>query len=175
MKTIEFGNYQSILIKDCYVRSEQLIDDCKHEFLKCDIIGLCVYENECLTFLIKLSDGEAFSYIPPTSVFWKVPQESELVLEDLCYVNSPDNKVSISKIEHLKVPSSCYIKRLDKWFSAEYLYTIDFFRENELLNLLALESGHLAFLPFHKIKFKEIHLIKKEFKKYKKQRLTYKI
>lgn len=169
------GNHQSILIKDCYVYSKQLIDDCEDEFLSCDVIGICVYENECLTFLIRLEDGEVFSYIPPTSVFWKVPSDSRFSLEDLCYVNSPDNQISISQIENLKGMSSCYIKRLNKWISSEYLYTIDFFRENELLNLMKFENGNFAFLPFHKIKFKQMSLIKKDFKKYKKQRLTYKL
>lgn len=87
-------------------------------------------------------------------------------------MNSPYNQTSISQIESLKGMSSCYIKRLNKWISSEYLYTVDFFRENELLNLMKLENCNFAFLPFHKIKFKQISLIKKDFKKHKKTKIN---
>lgn len=77
------GNHQSILIKDCYVYSKQLIDDCEDEFLNCDVIDICACENECLTFLIRLEDGGVFSYISLTSVSWKASSYSRFSLEDL--------------------------------------------------------------------------------------------
>lgn len=173
------NNYYSLFIPDCYLLSNQVYneEDIVTNFLKCDIIGLCVYKDECLTFLIKLEDGEVFSYIPIHSVFWKPIDNSDnrIDLTNLVYVNCPDYDIKINYIDYLNVELSCYLKNLDKWLSGRYVCTIDFYNDNELLNLLKLDNGNFALLPFHKLKFKSLKDINRCFNNYKKQRLTYKV
>ena len=57
-----------------------------------------------------------------------------------------------------------------------YLLTVDFVRDNELLNLLVDEkTGNLLFIPFHKVKFVAGESLDTRVKQYKKQRDTYRV
>lgn len=53
-----------------FLRAEQVLDEdyISNEYIPCEVIGLCFYTYEVITFLIKLSDGEVFSYIPATAI-----------------------------------------------------------------------------------------------------------
>ena len=168
-------NYYAISPIKAYVKSSQVLleEAVKAPYLPCHIIGICLYKDEALTFLIKLGDGEVFSYIPITALRWKIKKEKNYTLDELVYVNSPSSQISISEIDTLKGEISCYIKQRDKWLKGTYLLTIDFHEDNELCNFVKLNNGHFALLPFHKMKFKERRKIKKSFKQYKKQRETY--
>lgn len=167
------NNYYSIPSFNAYVSSENLVDAPDTPYLPCRVIGLSFYTDEAVTFVIKLEDGEVFSYISPTDLVLSTDTDKEFDLDDLVYFNSPSFNVSISILEDLKGECSCFFKHKNKWIAGEYLLTIDFYNDNELFNLIFLSNHQLAFLPFHKVKFKAFDKTQKSFKNYKKQRKTY--
>lgn len=52
-------------------------------------------------------------------------------------------------------PVSCYLKRVERWIEGEYLFTIDWFDDNEQAHVVRLSNGQFAALPNHKIKFRD--------------------
>ena len=167
------ANYYSIEPIKAFVLSSALLQEYDDYSIPCEIIALSVYEGESITFVIKLSDGEVFSYIPPTKVFTLEIPLKEYELKDLVYFNSPSTKIEISILNSLKGECSCFIRDMDSWVAGEYILTVDFPEENELFNMIILEDGNIAFLPFHKVKFKKMSATTKAFKPFKKQRETY--
>ena len=167
-------NYYAIKPIDAFVYAEYLLENQKDtDLLPCQIIGLCVYKNETITFLIMLDDGEVFAYIPFHYLIHKESTEKQYALNDLIPINSPSYNISINPIETLEGDVSVYMKNHHVWLSGQYICTIDYYEDNELFNLIKLENGQFAMIPFHKMKFKSLSTIQKSFKNYKKQRNTY--
>ena len=72
----------------------------------------------------------------------------------------------------LKNIKLAYCKKDDSWHKVvEYVLTVDWYKDNDLLNLVKLENGYFAFLPNHKLKMNE----ERSFKKYNKIRNTFKV
>lgn len=167
------NNYPIKPIK-ALVKSSQILNSqhIKCTFLECEIIGLSLYKDEACTCIIKLEDGECFRYIPLHSLYWKRSIDN-LDLTDLLAHNNLSDDVKISYIETLNGNSSCYIN--GTWHACEYVMSVDYYTEGRMLNLLKLDNGMFAMLPFNKIKFKPINEIEFNFKKYKKQTEKYSV
>lgn len=173
MLGIHSKNHYRIKPIDAFVNSSLILEDCCEKTIPCKIIGLNVYSQEALTFDILLSDGELFSYIPPHKVSSK-GLNSIWNLEDLVYVNSPSIDITLNSLfDEIKV--SCFIKKKSIWVEGTYKMTVDFVTENELLHMVELKDGAFAFLPNHKVKFKDMSEVNLGFDKYKKIRDTYKV
>ena len=64
-------NHYPIKPIKAYVFKNFLTDDHNDKinfFIECEIIGLCLYEGEAITFDIVLNDGSIFNYIPPHKI-----------------------------------------------------------------------------------------------------------
>jgi len=133
------------------------------------IIALDIYPNEAITFTILLDNGTIYNYVPVHLVQWKNTVNTEVYnLNELVYNNSLSNEVTIDVFNHLKdLKCNCYIKQKDSWVTGEYILSIDWYKDNDLLNFIKLENGQFAFLPNHKILFGDV---KREFQPYKKAR-----
>lgn len=163
-------NHYSIQPINVYIFKSLLYNNDSKELINCTIIGLCLYENETLCFDIILEDGSIFNYIPLDKIVYKKEYDSNITLKDLVYHNSPSIEISLNYIDSLKNMKLAYLKNLNQWIEIEdYILTIDWYKGNDLLNLVKLNNGFFALLPNHKIKMNNI----KEFEKYSKIRESY--
>lgn len=155
-----------------YIKGKQVLGENSKEILPCEIISLCFYKGEAVTFQVLLEDGEVFSYIPFMAIVHNGVNNLNLTLKQSCFLNAPSTEVSMFT-NNLPKEVSFYEKELKKWYKGEYITTIDFYNDNELLNLILIEEdGVYSFIlsPYHKMKFKRIDKIERSFNNFKKQR-----
>lgn len=161
-------NHYSIKPINAYVMDDILYGKNQvNELIPCKIISLCLYLNESLCFDIILEDGSIFNYIPLHKIVHNKNYDKNINLIDLVYHNCNDLVISINEIEYLKSISNInvFLKNKNEWVSGEeYLFSIDWYNANDLLNLIKLSNGYFCLIPNHKIIFGK----NKEFKKYKK-------
>lgn len=99
-----------------------------------------------------------FSYVPPhllsvDSSILSSDDDSFYELKDVVYHNCPDVEFALVVLEYLKRPLSVYFKNLKVWSKAKYLFTMDWYRGNDLMHCVVLSNGQLGFFPSHKISF----------------------
>jgi len=140
--------------------------------IKGKIIALDIYIGEAITFTILLENGTIYNYIPVDKVFWKI-NKTHFNMDELVYNNSISNEVTLDTIQYLEDKTiNCYFKNANKWVKGMYIFSIDWYLDNDLLNFVKLDNGQFAFLPNHKIL---IGSVKHKFKPYKKARWDCKI
>lgn len=145
----------------CQLRAEYLYDmDMSHagELVPCTLFAVTAYKGESLTFKVLLEDGTVFSYIPPSALvhMHKEQTEPQLALAELVYHNCPDGKFCMNTFGVLPGhPVNAFFKGRNIWMKADYLFTVDWYEGNDLLHFIALENGQYAFLPHHKVKFRD--------------------
>ncbi len=165
-------NHYSITPIKAFVIDDFLMKD---EFnlvnlVECKIIGVCLYENETICFDVILKDGSIFNYVPLHKVVHKEDYDKKIQLKDLVYHNSKSIDITINYMEALNEIKLAYLKHQNSWVCVEeYILTIDWYKDNDLLNFIKLKNGFFAFLPNHKLKTNN----EKNFKAYKKIPDTY--
>lgn len=142
--------------------------------IPCQIFSLAAYPQEALTFQILLKDGSLFSYVPLHLLYHKPLEAAEpLELADLVYHNCHDSFVCLHRFELLGHDSvNCFFKHKNLWLTGEYLFTVDWYRGNDLLHFIELHTGQFALLPNHKIKFLNGE---PQFQPFKKLHATWKV
>jgi hypothetical protein len=141
-----------------HVRGEYLYDmDLRHagEHLPCTAFAVSSYPGSVPTFKILLPDGTVFSYVPPSALVDPARKGEPLELADLVYHNCPSGDFCVHSFEALDGLVQAFFKRPGLWLAGSYLFTIDWYTGNDLLHLIALENGQYAFLPHHKVKFRD--------------------
>jgi hypothetical protein len=133
------------------------------------VFGISSYPGEALTLQVLLDDGSMFSYIPLHAISSK-PVRQPLELSDLVYKNCPGPGIEITAYDHLKGEVSAYFRKKDLWLGGRYLFTIDWYEDNEQFHMIELENGQYAALPNHKVKFKDGP---RSFEPYKKSHQTW--
>jgi len=140
------------------------MDPTYKDMIPCTIFGISSYLGEALTFSILLNDGSLFSYVPPHLISL-TKEKNPFSLKECVYHNSPDINIAVKEYSYLiSQKTYVFIKERNEWFKSKYIFTIDWYRGNDLLHLLFIEDKFPVFLPSHKIKFKE----DLNFKSYKK-------
>lgn len=161
---------------DCFVEKQFLYDmdpAYKSQYQKCAAFALASYPGEALTYTILLDNGSVFSYIPFHALRKKPEKQSQdLELSDLVYRNCPGEDIVIHTFDHLKGPVQCYFRKKNLWLPGTYLYSVDWYKANELFHVIQLDQGQYAALPSHKIKFRNNEL---DFEQYKKLHQTWRI
>lgn len=129
------------------------------ELVPCRAFALSSYPGCAPTFQILVDDGAVFSYVPPSALHVArppaapAPDHAPLELRDLVYHNCPDGDVAVATFDALVGRVLCFFKHRDLWIGGEYHFTVDWYHGNDLLHCVSLDTGQLAFLPSHKIKF----------------------
>lgn len=129
------------------------------------------YPGSAPTFKVMLDNGSVFSYLPPHALVARDAESSETILglEDLAYHDCPISEICVSYFDFLSGPLSAYLKKRNLWMKGSYILTVDWYTGNDLLHLIELENGQLAFLPHHKIKFKNSAVTFPPYKKLKQE------
>jgi hypothetical protein len=140
-----------------HVRAEYLYDmDPSHkgELVPATVFAVSSYAGHAQTFQVLVGDGGLFSYLPPTALVDPAKRrEPELELEDLVYSNCAPGPICVHRFEALAGPMQAYFRRRDLWLAGTYQWTLDWYEDNRLAHLIALENGQFALLPSHKVKF----------------------
>lgn len=134
------------------------MDPTKSGLISCFIFGVTSYPGYTLTFDIWLPDtGGTFAFVPLHSLLaYRARPEVEWGLADLTCRNAPDADIAVCSFEFLKEkPVHAFLKTRNCWVEAEYLFSVDWYKENELFNVLQLENGQFAALPNHRLLFGE--------------------
>lgn len=122
-----------------------------------EVFALSSYPKSTLTAKIRIKEnGAVFDFIPFHKLYWKKPAKDleKLDLKDLVYCNSPSKWFCVHSFKHLKsIPVWCWFKNRNFWVKGEYVLTVDWYKDNENLNLVRLETGQMAALPNHKCLF----------------------
>lgn len=141
-----------------YVKQEYLYDmdpSFEGKFEEGTAFALSSYPGEAITFQLLLKGGSLFSYLPATALqLHKTPIDRPLLLNDLVYRNCPGAEIAVHVYPYLKGAVIAYFKNAKRWMKGTYKLTVDWHKENELFHLVKLENGQLAFVPSHKIKFR---------------------
>jgi len=131
------------------------------------------YQGSVPTFKVLLADGAVFSYVPPSALVDRDRAAGEpLELADLAYHNCPGGDICVSRFAELQGTVHAFLRRRNEWMDGTYRFTIDWYDGNDLLHLIALANGQYAFLPNHKVKFKDGT---REFKPYRKMHTEWKV
>ncbi len=157
-----------------FVHESVLYDEdlTKKEMIPCTIFSLSCYKGEAITFGIVLDEGSVFFYIPPHKISLK-KDTPKYDLKDLVYNNCESEVFTVKKFKRLGVkPVSVYLKNKDKWVKGKYKLTIDWYKGNDLVHMIELETGEFCFLPSHKLKFEGA---RKKFKAFLKMHSTWKV
>ena len=118
------------------------------------IFSVSSYQGHLPTFQVLLDDGSVFSYLPAHALVAPDQDPSvELDAEDLTYHPSPAGDIHVTSYKALQGPVQVFLRRRDLWVRGRYVLTIDWHEGNDLLHLVVLDSGHVALLPQHKVKF----------------------
>jgi hypothetical protein len=132
-------------------------------FELCQVYAISSYQGHCLTFKVILkSNGALFDYIPIHALNIGAAKQVDIPfsMEELTFgINCPSNDIAINEFSFIrdnKVLPWCYFPKSDKWVKAtKYICTVDWYTENENVNLFVLENGQVATVPNHKLLFKE--------------------
>jgi hypothetical protein len=140
--------------------------------LGCRAFAVSSYVGSTPTFKILIDDGAVFSYVPPSALFHRDPAPPELALSDLVYANCPSGDFCVHHFSALAGEVHAYFKHKGLWLKGRYQLTLDWYEGNDLLHLVLLDNGQLAFLPHHKLKFGDHE---EGFEPYKKLRAGWKV
>lgn len=135
----------------------------------CKVFGVTSYPGHTLTFQILLGNGSVFSYVPLHRLCHH--ETEEWPLEDLVYHNCPDAAIAVTAYQELKGSCKAFFHKRNEWVGGTYMFTIDWYQDNNLLHLIALDNDKYALLPSHKVLFSD----GTEFPKYQKLRVEWKV
>lgn len=156
-----------------FVKKQYLYDmSGESGFIKASVIAITAYSSQTLTFTLLIEGKYIYSNIPIFAIVSSIMVCSSISEESLAHVNCPDTAIDVFTIEHLFEKSPiCFFKKENTWLSSEYLLTIDFFNDNQLVHLMLLNNNQIAFVPNHKVNWEG----KRELSNYKKSHQTWKI
>ena len=161
-----------------WVREDVLHNmDKKYEgsYVPCTIVAFSSYPGHAPTFHILLNNSSLFYYVPTHLLFTVDPRAANftrLELIDLVYHNCPSPEFSLSKLDYISNATelSVYLKYPNLWVHGTYLWTVDWYRGNDVLHAIILGNNQIAFIPNHKIS-----LDKRDLPQYKKLKYEWKV
>ncbi len=148
---------------DAWVADRVLYDDndTRTGWSPCRVFAVSSYPGHVITFQIMLDSGAVFSYVPPhrLGVDCRYDRSSEpLSLDEAVYHNCRESAITVTSYSVLfekfgRKSTRVYLRGKAEWRDARYILTVDWYRGNDLLHLLALDDGQLVLLPSHKVLF----------------------
>ena len=136
------------------LRKEYLYDmfDKGGEYVPAELFAVSSYPGDALTFDAMVDGKYLFHYLP-VNAFAVSPCNKKTLVES-CYFNCPSGDLAVTKFTNL---SKCRVFSKNKYQigSGTYQMTFDWYNDNELCHLVALDEGNLVLVPSHKLVFSE--------------------
>jgi hypothetical protein len=120
-------------------------------------IGIFSYKGYVPSFKVLLNNGSVWDFCLPTYLRYlnigRDLTQEDLELPDLVYHNCPSCNFAVYVEPKLgEQPIDVYFKHSQRWsYGAQYLLTVDWWTDNESVNLVKLTNGQIAFVPNHKM------------------------
>lgn len=151
-------------------------------WVKGKLFGITCLAGNVPVFDVLIDNQYVFSDIPPHMIWLsetRIDTCPTLTLSDLVYNNCLSDHFALVQYPELeRRPSQVYVKGRDLYVPAQYWFSLDFYRDNNWFHCMKLANGQLAFVPSHKIVFRdsgEPVTQSHTFPTYKKLRLTFRV
>lgn len=156
--------YPSILVKKQYLYN---LESGIGEYEEGSIISINSYKGHQPTFDVLLRNGAVYAYLPIDAI---TTDELNCKAEDYpCPIVCPSAVMILRDQPFLSKKVIQVFDRNRKWHSfATFIKMIEWPNNNELIYLVELETGQLAFVPNHKILFTNKKVKKENLPDYKK-------
>lgn len=141
---------------ECSVAAEYLYDmDVSYtgKFVPCKIFSASSYVGHELTFQALIENQYVFSYLPARAFRFSYVDGDPVTGSELVYAVAPSGRIVVNCHAELCKHVQCFFRTSGSWRAGRYLFTIDWIDDNQLLHALALDTGQLALMPSHKIRF----------------------
>lgn len=125
-------------------------------YVRCVVFAVSSYQGHEPTFVVRtLREGGIFHYIPVRALASIKKPTFDIAEGHLCYHNCPDFWISVNQYRYLcgKVMVT-FVRPEQKVISGEYILTVDWPQANQNMHLIALDSGQFAWVPSHKVLFR---------------------
>lgn len=146
---------------------------------KVKLFGITCLPGQVPLFEIITPEGYVFSDVPPHLVKWKETMEKEYSLTSLVYNNCLSEDFSLSYFPELESRTAfVFFKEENQYLKAKYIFSLDFYKNNNWYHCLKLDNGQFCFIPSHKIIFSEkenLDPTKVGFPQFKKLRQKYSV
>ena len=135
------------------------LDPQRTAWLPAEVLALSTYPEEAPTLLVRLlgdgpEHGGVFSYLPLDAFCTRIPDRPLRPLAEVVYHDCPPGPCALERVTHLPEVVQVRLRSAEEtWEPGRYLASLDWYEGNSLLNLILLDSGQLAAMPFHKVKF----------------------
>lgn len=147
--------HANILPFKAHIREDVLYDmdsSKENSVVPCQVIGVSSYSGSSPTFQVIVEGSSLFSYIPPHLLSLAKTPVFTHSLRELVYHNCPSAEFAVCVWDILKGRNiGLYLKSVDHWTTCNYLFTLDWFQENDLLHCVILANGQVGFFPQHKL------------------------
>lgn len=134
------------------------MDPEKTDLIKCEVFGVSSYPGHMITFTILISStGATFCYIPLHALHSsKTVVDGRLLLEsnDLQVANCLEKDISVICYDHLKNKKVLgFFKNKQLKLEGEYLFSVDWYKKNDLWHVIKLTTGQFCALPNYRVLF----------------------
>lgn len=129
------------------------MDESKTGLIKCVVIAVSSYPGHALTFTIHIPEtGGIFCYIPIHSLRSRRMHDAKLYdTAQLQVVNCIDEHISVTTLDYLVgKPVVCFLRNPKVKVIGKYLFSVDWYKQNELVNVIELENGQYCALPLYR-------------------------
>lgn len=117
------------------------------------IFAVSSYRGHLPTFQLLLEGGAVFSYLPAHALWHRDPAGEPVEPSALVYHPCPEYECSVHEFAALRGPVDAFFPGAGRWVGGSYLFTLEWHTANDVLHALALDTGQIALLPQHKIRF----------------------
>ena len=149
-------------------------------WIKVKLFGLTCIQGRVPTFEVITHEGYVFSDIPVHLIRWKNKEDTnkDYKLSSLVYNNCLSENFAISDFPELKSKVAfIFLKDEKQYEQGQYMFSLDFYKNNNWYHCMKLDNGQFAFIPSHKIVFSNNGLLadNHQFPAYKKLRKEFKV
>lgn len=146
----------------CFIKRDFIYKDNIFTPCKAEIFSVAVYPGHYPTFNVMVEGKYFYNYVPSNVLNIKDDFSKGSTLEELSYQNCIDGEAVLNEIAYLKNKQVSIFNR-QRNFSGYGIYhsNIDWYNDNDSLNLIIGIDGQFYFRPNYRIIFSELQELPK--------------